>query len=153
MPKIFDSLSAIKADVADSRAQALKLAVEMCGRRGYMPSRGTWLCTANKGGQCSPRAEAECPTWDGTLAEIDALIKLVEEKYPDVTSIYIAGGYDWATSLQAYRDGDYDPWVAAWEVPVWVSDANVAANLRAGRNPDGSSKGVDEGEVATAGRF
>ena len=82
-------------------------------------SRGTWLCTRNAQGQCPPAVEADCPDWNGTKKEIDALIAEVAAKYPSVTEVYIAGGYDGARSYEALRGDDYQPWASSWSVTVW----------------------------------
>lgn len=110
------SFAEIKNEVYDARKEAVKEA-----HRAYKfaVSRGTFLATLNQFGQCDPRPEAECPAWRGTLKEIKNLITLVEAKYPDVTKIYIAGGYDGSNSLYDYNLGEYEPWVSSWEVTVW----------------------------------
>lgn len=113
------TLQDLKRRVSEARQEGYRESVSQCGRRGMHQSRGTWLCTANAGGQCSPNAEAECITWRGTLREIRDLIAEVEAKYPDVNEIYIAGGYDWALNPRDFADGAYDPWTAAWSVTVW----------------------------------
>lgn len=118
----FTSLFDIKHAVADARDNAIRQVRKDCGFRGVIASRGTFLSTADATGQCEPRPEAECPTWDGTKRDIDDLIALVVKEYPNVDRIYIGGGYDWASSPQAYRDGDYEPWAASWGVIVWRRD-------------------------------
>lgn len=117
----FTSLFDIKFAIADARDNAVRQVRKDCGR-GVIASRGTFLATADDGGQCEPRPEADCPTWGGTQREIDALIAEVVKSHPNVTRIYIGGGYDWASSPRAYRDGDYAPWAASWGVNVWKRD-------------------------------
>ena len=89
----------------------------------FVQSRGTWLCTGDKVGQCRPRAEAECPTWGGTLTEIKKLVAQVQTAYPDVERIYIAGGYDGFETFRDMMEHDlYTPWVAEWNVTLWTKD-------------------------------
>lgn len=109
-------LADILAEISEARGFALR----GVGRDGYIRSRGTWLCTIDKDGQCRPNIEAECPEWKGTMHEIKDLIAEVEAKYPGVTKIYIAGGYDKFESFRGFIDGDeYEPWVGAWDVTIW----------------------------------
>jgi hypothetical protein len=121
----FGSLSEIKAAVKAERRRA-KRAAEREKDADYplVQSRGTFLCTADDGGQCDPRAEAECPEWRGTGAEIeDAILRC--ESHPDwkhVTSLYIAGGYDLMQSLRPDLYMDVIPQVSLWDVEVWRRD-------------------------------
>lgn len=112
------NLTEVNKAVVEARREAYEVAKRNGNRCVF--SRGTFLATSN-GGQCQPCAEADCPTWEGTLKEIDALIDLVIEKYPNVREVYIGGGFDGADSPQAYRDGDYEPWASAWDTTVWVN--------------------------------
>jgi hypothetical protein len=111
-------LNDLKDSITDARHAALKDARAEWTFR-YIRSRGMFLSTIGKNGQCQPKPSAECPTWHGTLREITDLVSLVETTYPEVTEILIEGGYDGADSLRAYLDDDYQPWVAAWSVTVW----------------------------------
>jgi len=113
------NLKQIKDEVAEAREAAIKEAQEVCGRRGYLKSRGTFIATAGNGCQCGPYPAAEALAWTGTLKEIEKLAARVMANHPDVEEITITGGYDWAESLRAYLDSEYDPWVSAWEVVVW----------------------------------
>ena len=90
-------------------------------------SRGTWLCTANEEQeQCPPLPESEENVWDRTVQQIDQLIFRVEQDYPDVNCIYIAGGYNGATSPYAYHEhGDYEPLISQWFVEIWKRDQEV----------------------------
>lgn len=133
--KHFANLSALKDSISNARACAISDAREE-GR--YTPSRGTFLATASKGLQCSPRPSADCPTWDGTMKEIDELVARVVRDHPDVDEITIGGGYDAADSMVAHQNGDYCPWAGVWEITVWERDYVDHPN-----NPDGSSYGAD----------
>lgn len=116
-------LGVIRDRIAVARAAAVK---EAKAAGGCYFSRGTYIATADKGGQCAPCPEAEALAWDGTVKEIVELVNRVRADYPNVLSVYIAGGYDSADSPQAYRDGEYEPWVSEWSVPVWERDAPAA---------------------------
>ena len=115
---LLPTLGAVKAEVKIARSEALDEARAL-NEGGFLPSRGTFLATSDAQGQCRPAIEADCPTWRGTWQEIFALIALATKDYPNVTEIYVAGGYDWAATQRAYDDGDYQPWAASWHVPVW----------------------------------
>lgn len=82
-------------------------------------SRGTFLTTEDDSGQCQPRPAANCPEWHRTKKEIDELIILVTSQYPSVKRIVICGGYDGATSPNAYHNDDYEPWAGAWSLVIW----------------------------------
>jgi hypothetical protein len=99
---------------AEARRESRKV-----GNR-FIRSRGTWLCTSDASGQCSPAPEAEGPVWGGTKREIDALIADCLTKYPHVTEVYIAGGFDSAERLSDFSDFNYEPWVGEWSVSVWL---------------------------------
>lgn len=110
-------LKELKEAIARARYDAVRTA-----KKGapYIKSRGTWLCTVDKDGQCRPSPEAECQAWDGTLREIHKLVAIVQAAYPNVEVVYVAGGYD---GYEEFRDivecADYTPWVSQWEVDVW----------------------------------
>lgn len=112
----------LQAQVSQSRHEAEVEARRESRRVGnpFVRSRGTYLCTADASGQCEPRPEADCPTWDGTKREIDRLVAEVRVKHPHVTEVYIAGGFDSAERLEDFEFGNYEPWVTAWHVPVWT---------------------------------
>ncbi len=111
-------LSEIKEKIGQARYDALREAKSDWTYK-YQPSRGQFLCTGDANGQCAPNVEAECPTWDGNLRSIKTLIEKVKQDYPAVTKIYLSGGYDGAESPYAYQQGDYEPWIASWSVPIW----------------------------------
>ena len=114
--------------MAEARAEAVREAKS--AGKAMVFSRGTWLATSDRAGQCSPRVEAECPVWHRTSKEIYELIRLVESRYPDVIEIYLAGGYDAADSRQAHEAGDYDPWASSWTVTVWTKPGGIVPELR-----------------------
>lgn len=116
------NLAGIKRFVAEKRDEARNEALELYA---CAFSRGTFLCTADKyGDQCAPYPEAECPTWHGTLKEINELIALVRGgKYPEVARIYISGGFDGAESPFAYyQNEDYEPWASSWYELIWSKE-------------------------------
>lgn len=121
--------AALRAAVADARDEGKRDAKG--SGRALIFSRGTWLATSGREGQCRPRVEADCPVWNRTTKEIYDLIREVEERYPEVLEIYIAGGYDAADSKQEYdAQGDYDPWAGSWSLTVWTRAGGIAENLR-----------------------
>ena len=113
------NLTAIRKAVAIARDEAVK---EARASSRCIQSRGTWLATGNaKDGQCRPFPEAECPEWGGTLREIIALVDRVLADYPQCEEVYLAGGYDGAeTVAELIHQGEYEPWVSSWHVPVWT---------------------------------
>lgn len=117
----------IKAGVSAARAQALRDARRDYTNRCHF-SRGTFLATADKNGQCKPAPAAECYNWNGTLRELNELIERVKRDFPDVTSVYLTGGYDGAESPVAYQNGDYDPWTGVWEFDVWRREGPCATS-------------------------
>ena len=123
----FKTLAEIKSEVSEAREEAIREAHQACGRRGHFPSRGTFLSTAGRFGQCEPRPQAECPTWGGTFKEIEELVALCLAQYPEVTHIYIGGGYDHAESVREYTEGIYTPWAGSWEVMVWQRPESAQA--------------------------
>ncbi len=111
------SMSDLKDAIASARADALREAKDSAP---HIRSRGTWLCTADKHGQCRPCPEAEAQTWSGTKREIEQLIARVIAEHPHVTEVYIAGGYDGYDTFKDMMDcGEYYPWVSSWSVTVW----------------------------------
>ena len=54
----------------------------------------------------------------------------VEKKHPEVAKVVVEGGYDGADTLQGREDGDYEPWVASWQVTVWEKDTYELALWR-----------------------
>lgn len=88
-------------------------------------SRGTFLSTCDSSGSSEPQPQADCVEWKGTLKEIKALIAEVEAGHPDVTEIWVGGGYDGAeNSYEYYQEGLCDPWVSSWDVLVWAKDGS-----------------------------
>lgn len=114
-------LADFKALVAQARADALKISKAEWDFP-YKPSRGTFLATVGKDGPCAPYIEQECHNWNGTKKELDDAVLKVLQSYPEVTEVYVAGGYDGADSPQAFKDGDYQPWVAEWSVTYWKKE-------------------------------
>lgn len=112
------SLNAIQDHIAEVRQVALREARRDWPFR-YFPSRGTYLCTADKDGQCQPNPEGDCCAWDGTRRSIKVLLDKILRDYPDVTTIYLAGGYDGSPSPLAYGEGDYQPQCAMWKTVIW----------------------------------
>jgi hypothetical protein len=97
---------------------------------GFVQSRGVYLCTSNKEGQAPPNIEAECPDWHNTSDEIRTLAAEVMTKWPNVDTIYISGGYDWAENRAEMETGNYQPWASEWSVTVWTRKDGYAAELR-----------------------
>jgi hypothetical protein len=124
MTNHFPKFTDLQAAVAKERDYAHKTARDD-GRAAGMPfirSRGTFLATLDARGQALPYPEADAIEWRGTRTEIEDAIALVTAKYPDVTEVYIAGGFDTAARLQDFTDGDYEPWMSSWNVTVWTRD-------------------------------
>ena len=120
------SISDIKHLVKQARNAAVREARQVS--KVYR-SRGTFLSTADAGGQCNPAPEAEAQDWDGTMRSIKALVDEVRLQYPNVTEVYISGGYDGFEHTKDLFDqyADYTPWIAHWEVPVWKRDSGYVS--------------------------
>jgi len=115
------TLTELKHEIEAQRSMAKREADQnwRCVR-----SRGTFLATKDRQGQCSPCPEAEAIQWRGTAKEIVSLIRHVRENYPGMgIEVYIAGGYDGAENMVEMFDGVYEPWVSSWEVSVWKEGA------------------------------
>lgn len=113
-------LTTLQQTVGKVRAARRDAYREAKGSMPWVRSRGTFLCTAGPGNdQAEPNPEADCPEWDGTMREIRDLIAKVEDRYPDVDLIYIAGGFDGGETLRDLTDGNYEPWLSNWQVHVW----------------------------------
>jgi len=88
-------------------------------------SRGTFLCTSDGIGQCSPMPEAEEIKWRGSKRQIETVVRDVMDHYPECKEVYIAGGFDGGDSPQAIRQdwlGEVDRWISAWNVTVWTRE-------------------------------
>lgn len=112
------TFSEFKNAVAIARAAAVKEAYDSAS---FIKSRGTFIATLDAQGQCSPAPEAEAHEWDGTKRELDKLVERVQREYPNVTEVYVAGGYDGFETFADQLAGEpYDPWVSSWCVTYWT---------------------------------
>jgi hypothetical protein len=83
-------------------------------RGGIFKSRGRWLRVMANGDSYVNSGEVE---WRGTQKQLDVIMQ-VYGKMPGLEGIYIEGGINWGSNLQDYYDGDYQPWVTEWSVPI-----------------------------------
>lgn len=114
------TLSTIKSEIIEARETARREARRNCSGC-HIASRGTHIATLNADGQCRPCPEADAIDWNGTAKEIVRLIEECIKSHPDVTKVYIGGGFDAAQNLREYLDGIYDPWVESWDVDIWIN--------------------------------
>lgn len=103
-------------------------------RRDYrfVRSRGTYLATSDGQGQCRPHEAADCHDWRGSQREINEAIAECLKDYPEVQSIYIAGGYDGGgyNEEDTFKDflkgdTDYQPWASSFEVTAWTREGGI----------------------------
>jgi hypothetical protein len=106
---------AVQAAAEEARREARRHGKTV--RCPFVRSRGRLLATTSAAGQCLPHPEAEAPSFGGTKKEVVELVQRVQAQYPDVTEIYIAGGYDIADRIDF---DDYEPRVSEWSVVVWT---------------------------------
>jgi len=114
---IVKSAAELRTAIANAKREALKDA-QACGCKRIFP-RDTNLATTDSRGQCDPRVEAEGPGFDGRWESVVELVQEVERSYPNVTSVYISGGFDGAESKAFYEACDYEPLIGEWTVEVW----------------------------------
>jgi len=127
-PKQFNSFI---TEVISAKAVARE---EAMNASPFPKSRGMFIATADKQGQCPPMPEGEAIPWLGTKQELDTLVTSVLADYPQVTEVYVMGGYDGyetpADQLAGHSRGrvrrvydEYDPSVSVWEVTYWTRQA------------------------------
>lgn len=121
------TLVQLRAQLGAARIAALKDARKDWNFRCFYPRGGTVIATQDRNGQCAPHPEANAVPWHGTKVEIEATIEQVLRDYPNVTRVYLAGGFDGADSPLAYQEGDYQPQCAMWDVTVWERVEEAAA--------------------------
>ncbi len=107
-----DAVSAARSDCLDFLRRQPET------RRLWLVSRGAWVRTIGLDGNASNESD----TWDfkptaKCFAELAAL-----RNDPNVSAVYVEGGFNGAESGRDYADGAYDPWVGEWSVPVWSRD-------------------------------
>lgn len=110
------NISEIKAEIAKLKGAAAKEA------KLFYPvikSRGVWLSTTDKDGQCDPSPGAEAQAWKGTVGELSETIELIKFKYPNVEALWLEGGYDGANSEEEFDTDNYTPWASNWELKIW----------------------------------
>lgn len=73
--------------------------------RGFNPKAGDWMPEPN--------------TWefDGTEKQMKEMLEYATQH--GLTVMIVEGGFDAAPYMQGFRDGEYEPWVSEWSVPVW----------------------------------
>lgn len=111
----YPNATALKADVAAARADCKDaLRRDPDTSRLWLVSRGAWVRTIDAKGEAN-----ETDSWPflGTAWEFVQLTALTAR--PDISAIYIEGGFNAAESGRDYADGNYDPWVGEWSVAVF----------------------------------
>lgn len=106
-PPFMYTLQQIKNLVSEARYEAV---MDAHSGAVFIRSRGTFLGSSDKGA-----TDGDAYTWDGTIKGIFTYLK----QYPEAPNVIIGGGYDGASSLRDFRDGNYDPWISCWDVEVW----------------------------------
>lgn len=114
------TIAVLKALVSTVRSAAQSQAQQDIGARGVYQSRGTYLTVDTVGDSILNRAE--CHDWNGSLKELRATWarygKETDHAGNPASAMTICGGFDFAESPRAMQCGDYDPWVAEWDVTV-----------------------------------
>lgn len=107
----------LKQAVRDARSDAERDAQKHY-RTGVLRSRGAWVIVTTKGEGLVTDGTLE---FTGTQKQLDELLRYYAGR-PDVEGIYIEGGFNWAESVRAFADCDYEPWVTEWTVTVWTRE-------------------------------
>ena len=112
----------VKDAVVEARENAKYEALRDCP---FVRSRGVNLATLDGNGQCDPAPEADCHTWGGSIRELRKMVELVQAQYPNVTEVYLGGGFDGSLEGDSLKDflsgaADYAPWASEWTVTVWT---------------------------------
>lgn len=117
---LFPTLAALKAAVAEARAESFEAATEATDDwYKIVSSRGVSIVTGNGSCSCDPSPGGEATEWDRTLSSIHQMIDLVLAKYPEVTEISLDGGHD-VHHMVGNTDGDSIPLAGDWGVVVWT---------------------------------
>lgn len=105
-----DAVKAARSDCLDTLRRNRET------RRLWLVSRGAWVRTIGRDGDAS-NGDGE---WEfkPTRACFDRMAALRDD--PTCTAVYIEGGFNGAETGQAYRDGEYDPWIGEWSVAFWL---------------------------------
>lgn len=127
-----DQVLGLIETVHRTRAQSKKEALQDCR---FVKSRGNFLGTSGKDGPCSPHEPGDCHDWDWTIRQLREVVDNVIAKYPNVTDVFVAGGYDGSfdgDSLRDFLSGDVDyvPWASCWEVTVWTRSTGWLFKIR-----------------------
>lgn len=107
-----DAVRAARGDCLDSLRRDRET------RRLWLVSRGAWVRTLDAQGEANDDAcHWEFKPTAACFARIAAL-----RDNPDVSAVYIEGGFNGAENGQDYAAGSYDPWVGEWSVTCWTRD-------------------------------
>ena len=115
----FHNFAALKSAMTTARQAAETDARRTCGR-GIYRSRGHWLCTLDANGVLVAPCAENFYSKPLTAKQLQQLIDRVLASHPDVHSITVAGGFDYATTLREFEDMAYDPWVSDWCLTAWT---------------------------------
>lgn len=118
---LFKNAAEVLAAVRDARDAALDSARKDCGPRGVFKSRGMEFVWVDAKGKRLDESGAWM--WDGSAKDLKASVASISERFPEVAGIFLEGGFDWAESVRAMADCDYDPWVSDWSVEIWKKEA------------------------------
>jgi hypothetical protein len=97
--------------IVDARDSA-KTAAERAGSK-VVRSRGVWLVALKDGELHNENGTSMVKTKKDVT---DFIKQAVSE---GVQAISVDGGFDGADSLYALNEGDYEPYVSEWEIPIW----------------------------------
>jgi len=102
--------------IRDHREEARREAAAGCGR-GALMSRGAHVVGCDAKGEACLWVSEENPytSFKALMADIER----VKAQHPEVFTLHVEGGFNFADSPRAYADGDYTPWVSDWSVKVW----------------------------------
>lgn len=110
----FKNVSELNAAISEARVLAENEAIKSCGRKGCLRSRGMSVKATSATGDVI-RGEAESWCFAGKAAEFTELADMLRYD-TEVVKITIDGGFNWAESVRAMNDHDYEPFVSEWSV-------------------------------------
>lgn len=113
-------LSQTLAECSDAHHNAMIDARREC-RVPFFQSRGRFINLVRADGKPVDGTEGEARPWKGTVKDLVAAIERAEREGNVVAEVWISCGINAAETLAGFGDGDYDPWVAEWDVRADVA--------------------------------
>jgi hypothetical protein len=116
---IHDSFESLVDDVDSALDFARDEAERSCGP-GVLRQRMTEFIASDGNEYLT---ESGCWEWKATEATTNRDIAEIQRRFPNVESIALQGGFDWAEDQRAMADHDYEPWASEFRVTVWHKEA------------------------------